>query len=138
MKPWGSLWGAVLIAGCLVAAASLACACGSRAPHLPHVTATAVVSANGRRVTIQVQSSGSGHGIGQAVLTYPDGRKAGDNGGQMEEGVGWSQWFGPLRPGRYEWAVYAVARGSTPKYPIFPDGARTAQNIVASGTVVIK
>ncbi len=46
--------------------------------------------------------------------------------------------FAPLRPGRYQWTVYAVARKSTPKYPIFPDDARTAQNVVASRTVVIK
>jgi hypothetical protein len=138
VKLWGTLWAAVLIGSCLVAVAGLAGGCGSRGPHLPHVTASAVLSPNGRRVTIHVQSSGSGHGIGQAVLTYPDGHRAGDNGGQMEDGVGWSYWFGPLRPGRYQWAVYAVARNSTPKYAIFPDDARTAQNVVTSGTVVIK
>jgi hypothetical protein len=128
---------AIVLMACIAAATGLVAGCGSRGAHLPKVTTNVQLGPKSGQVTIGVKSSGSGYGIGQIALTYPSGHLNAQGGGLLMDGIGWSNLYGPLRPGSYKYTLYAVPKKSAPKYPIFPDGARTPQNVVASGTFVV-
>ena len=134
MKGLRKRWVVVLLVVCLAVGLGFVVGRSSHGAHLPHVT-TSVRLASGRHlVRISVHASGSGYGICQVGLTYPDGHRLARGGGLLADTTTLGYSYGPLPPGAYRYVVYAVARRTMPKYPIYPSGARTKRNIVAAGS----
>ena len=127
---------AIIVAGLCVLPAALA-ACGSSAPHLPKVTTGVGVGPRPHEATINLRSSGSGYGVAEFILTYPDGHKRFGGAGVLEDGtsLGWT--LKQLPSGDYGYTFYAVPSATPPMAPDFPKGADTEKNILSSETFTI-
>jgi hypothetical protein len=114
--------------------------CGSdrsQGPHFPNVTTGVNFGSRPGAVSIDVSSTGSGRGWGKMVVTYPNGRRRGGWSGLLEEGASWSPQLRSLRPGKYEYAVYAVVGPLTNRALKLLDTCLTRQAVVASGSFVV-
>ena len=131
------LAGVAILLVCLCASLGLLAGCGSSEPHLPHVTVVASFGPKPREATINLQSSGSGAGVAAIVLTHPNGHREEIGEAVLENGLSTGN-GSQLPPGRYDYTVYAIAKASVPKAPMFPAGARIPANIIASGMFVIR
>ena len=123
---WLAAAGAVVLAGC-----------GSRGPHLPDVAIGVNLGPKHGEATIDVRSRGSGLGFGEMLVTYPNGHRHGGWRGLLQDGAGWAPILRSLRPGRYEYTLYAEA-GPLTSRTLASLHALKKQDIVASGSFWIE